>query len=457
MTTSIPSPVPSPTERFFSTRFSMVLVVAFAIVALAINELSNANTRQLIRAGAELTDARVAAQEVYLAVTEAESAQRGFLITRNQDHLKGYEAAWDQLQKPLGTFQRYFSERSAHSSDLKRLPALIGAKRESLDQGMTRAISQGEANADVILAQGKALEQMQEIRGLMNTLLEEASASTTELRAQVLTSLQLIRVAIIGLILIALTGVWGVSRQFRREQLLRASQRDDLRTEVAARTSELQALAHSMLSIQETERHHLARELHDELGGLLTTVKLDLARIKAHNLEDEWLRDRLKRITERLNEVIALKRRMIETLRPSTLDYLGLHAALSILCSESGESMGIPVEASLVEVDAGPELNLTLYRFVQESLVNVARHAQASRVIVNLARDNGNLRVQVIDDGKGFDEHSARVGHHGLAGMRFRIETHRGEFHVHSQAGQGTTVEARVPFPDSFPGPTPTP
>ena len=127
----------------------------------------------------------------------------------------------------------------------------------------------------------------------------------------------------------------------------------------------------------------------------------------------------------RLSEGIALKRKIIEDLRPSTLSALGLTTALAILSRDVSEQLGIPVHAELAECDLSPEAELSIYRLVEEALTNISKYAQASEVWVGLKREADGQQVEVADDGKGFETVALQPGSHVLAGILFRIESNR--------------------------------
>ena len=204
-----------------------------------------------------------------------------------------------------------------------------------------------------------------------------------------------------------------------------AGDRNRLEAEVAARTEQLRELAQHLQTIREDERSRLARELHDELGALLTAAKLDVARLKSRlgaTLTPDAT-ERLAHLNESLNGGIALKRRIIEDLRPSSLSNLGLVAALEILLREFAARSEIEVIDDLAAVDLDAGAQLTVYRLVQEALTNVVKYAKARRVVVTLEPiEGGGARVSVKDDGIGFDTSVPRMARHGLIGMRYRVE-----------------------------------
>ena len=146
-----------------------------------------------------------------------------------------------------------------------------------------------------------------------------------------------------------------------------------------------------------------------------------------------------------LTNGIALKRRIIEDLRPSALADLGLTAALDSLCRQMSASLAVPVQLSAAEFKLSAEAELVVYRFVQEALTNIGKYASASRVEVNLAVVGSRATVEVHDDGVGFVPQDSYAGHHGLSGMQFRAESIGGTMRVSSQPDHGTRV--RIEFP----------
>jgi signal transduction histidine kinase len=228
-------------------------------------------------------------------------------------------------------------------------------------------------------------------------------------------------------------------------------ERDLLETQVKGRTLQLTELAQHLQSAREDERSRLARDLHDELGALLTAAKLDVARLKPRlgTITPEAA-ERLAHLNETLNSGIALKRRIIEDLRPSSLNNLGLVAALEILGREFEQASGVKVDLALDIVQLKPSSELTVYRLVQEALTNITKYAQARNVAVRVTDAGDKAEVSVKDDGIGFDTRVARPSSHGLLGMRYRVEAEGGEMHLESTPGEGTLIRASLPvIPDA--------
>lgn len=216
---------------------------------------------------------------------------------------------------------------------------------------------------------------------------------------------------------------------------------------VALRTAELERLANHLINVQERERERLARELHDELGSLLTAAKFDVARVKSRlPTEPPELHERLSHLTNTLNAGIAIKRKIIEDLRPSSLSNLGLPAALEILTQEFRANTQLPVDISVDEVTLNEGQQLGVYRLVQEALTNIAKHARATQVQVLVKNYMNHIEVVVSDDGVGFDAGKSKHASHGLSGMRQRMHALKGRLELNSAPGQGTTIKAILPL-----------
>ncbi|MDO4591605.1 MAG: histidine kinase, partial [Comamonadaceae bacterium] len=232
----------------------------------------------------------------------------------------------------------------------------------------------------------------------------------------------------------------------KREQALQSEERNRLEQLVRERTATLTELANHLQQVREDERGHLARELHDELGALLTAAKLDVARLKSKiEMSNPEVADRIKHLTETLNSGIALKRRIVEDLRPSSLANLGLSTSLEILTTEFAQRSGVEIEANLEAVELPDATELTIYRLVQESLTNIGKYAKASRIKFTVQKYPTYVAVQIQDNGQGFDLASIRPNSHGLAGMRHRVEAAGGRLTINSAPGEGTTVSAIIP------------
>lgn len=215
---------------------------------------------------------------------------------------------------------------------------------------------------------------------------------------------------------------------------------------------QLRELTAFLQRVREEERTAIARELHDELGQMLSGLHMDV----------DWLRRRLtdtrgpeaakiEAMAELIDTALQTVRRISTDLRPGVLDDLGLEAAVEWLVEGLQSRTGIDCKLRLELNDAylDEPIATALFRLVQESFTNITRHAQASRVHVSLTMEGQKLRLVVQDDGIGFDVTAPRPRSFGLLGMRERVLALSGDFTVDSRPGAGTTIIAEIPLDEA--------
>jgi signal transduction histidine kinase len=224
---------------------------------------------------------------------------------------------------------------------------------------------------------------------------------------------------------------------------------DALERQVAERTSELSSLSEFLQTHSEREKALLARELHDSLSSILTPAKMDLTWLEGRLADHPEYGARIKRLSALIDSGIDLKRRIIENLRPSLLDHLGLASALHWYVQETCRAAGIESRLMVSErLERLPsDLEIALYRLVQESVNNIVKHAQAKTLDLTLDRTDDGLQLTIADDGVGIAdlEYAKRLSH-GLAGMMHRVRSVGGSFDVRSQPGKGTRIDVFVPL-----------
>jgi signal transduction histidine kinase len=201
-----------------------------------------------------------------------------------------------------------------------------------------------------------------------------------------------------------------------------------------------------VVDAQEQERARLARELHDETGQALTSILLELKALE-DVVESADGRARTAALRELVVETLQAVRKLAVELRPAALDDFGLVPALERLVDSFRETSEIDVQlqAGVGEDRLAREAETTLYRFVQEGLTNVLRHAGAKRVSISLVRRDGSVSAVIEDDGRGFSAAEVRPDALGLEGMRERAALLGGRFTIESVAGRGTTLAFEVP------------
>lgn len=439
--------------RLRRSAFAFPLAALAALALLFVSESSYWRARASMDELGTLGQARSAIQALHRLMLDAETGQRGYLLTGRKEYLTPYREAGEELQGTLRRLREHFTD-ATQAPAMAELEKLVQGKMSELDTSLVLYDEGKEENWRALLSTDIGREQMDRIRALSEQLLAQESRKVESGRRDVYDTLQLSRIGVGTLTALALLAVLlylrqtaMLERQREQQALAIQAERDRLERQVQRRTAQLAELARHLQTAREDERSHLARELHDELGALLTAAKLDAARLKTRvaGLGPEVL-ERLAHLTETLNSGIALKRRIIEDLRPSALSNLGLVPALESLTSEHAQRSGLAIDARLAEVSLEPAAELTAYRLVQEALTNISKHAGARRVTVLLYADaDGRVRVGVEDDGCGFDPATTNPSSHGLLGMHYRVEAAGGRLDIHSAPGRGTRLEAVLP------------
>ena len=218
----------------------------------------------------------------------------------------------------------------------------------------------------------------------------------------------------------------------------------------------LKKLSHKIVRLQEEERRRVSRELHDGINQLLVSVKYKIENfdIKFKSSPEEALKDMNKAVIF-LEEAISEVRRVSHALRPSVLDDLGLAPAITNLSRNFSERNQMDVEVNGVDEETFERLpadvETAMYRIVQEALMNIEKHANATKVVIDVTHTDTNVTIRIEDNGEGFDLQKAMrktrsTQSMGLRNMRERIELLQGSFFIHSDEGKGTFVEIKAPL-----------
>jgi len=236
--------------------------------------------------------------------------------------------------------------------------------------------------------------------------------------------------------------VTGINERKRAEEALRHSEK------------QLRHLSTQLLTAQETERKRISRELHDELGQALTVMKLHLGFIRKHlSKEQDALQEECDRGIDYIDEVIENVRRLSRDLSPIILEDFGLSAAIRWLINNfaKGHNIKVTLEAFNLDSLVAHDSQTVVYRIVQEALTNIARHAMAKNVSVEIARVNHSLSITVEDDGKGFDiiqtlKKSPEEKGLGLATMKAHAQMLGGTLGIWAEQGSGTRISLTIPI-----------
>ncbi|HAJ11450.1 MAG: CHASE3 domain-containing protein [Hydrogenophaga sp.] len=440
--------------KWASGRFIGPVAISLAVLVLVVSELGF-HRQQGISVNREASiEAQMIVGDLSRALLFMESAERGYMLTDRHDYLAPYLEQERSFQQILASAEHIAAGNEHLREKLSQLVELARQKHSEMRTVLERFDAGDRDGAIELTLTDMGREMMVQISTLAEQVIREESHGYTQTSLDRDRVLRASRVGIWVLVIVCVVGAVSLMRLSRNREAERRvamlqlhAERDRLDEEVVRRTAETIELARHMERVREDERARLARELHDELGGLLTAAKLDLARIRKRIHDDTGTKQQLvDHLGQTLDAGIALKRRIIEDLWPSSLSNLGLRRTLQIQCAEFSQRAELPVDAVVDEVTLAPERALAVYRLVQEALTNVAKYAQASRVRVVLRRLHDQVEVLVEDDGKGFDVDATLLsGGHGLQGMRFRIRACGGDVVIRSSPSRGTTVRAVLP------------
>ena len=432
---------------------SLALAVLAACALFGINELAYQHSAEALAEISQAQRTRADLNRLLQHMLDAETGQRGYLLTGDPQYLEPYVAAVSDIKRNLDSLRQFYRASPPELAILAQLADRVARKLSEMDVTVQLRQRNNEDAWKFVITTDVGHEHMEAIREQSAQLIAASTHKMALGEAQITQSLQLARVGIAVVSAIGLLAFYLYLRQTNalklageREQESLQRERDRLEQQVRERTESLVELATHLQQVREDERGHLARELHDELGSLLTAAKLDVARLKSRLPPDATdAGQRLLHLTGTLNSGIALSRRIVEDLRPSSLSHLGLVASLEILAREFGQGSGLAIATELESVDLVGAEQLTVYRLVQESLNNIAKYAQARQVAIRLQDTASHVVVEVRDDGKGFDPARTRPSSHGLAGMRHRVQAAGGQLTVESAEGRGTRICARLP------------
>ena len=444
-----------------SNRIVFALACATALAMVIISEGSYVQSVEVLDRLGTMAQARASIQGLTKNMLDAETGQRGYLVSSRKEYLAPYESALREIKDSFQFLDDYYRQQAQPTALLSKLHEVTEGRLSELaltirlhDEGKDETVK------EIVLTDiGK--EQMDTMRRLTTELLEYETQNIERSRKEMYGLLLLSRIGVTALTAISLLALFMYLRQiflFREQQLelqrMVKDERDRLEVEVIQRTAQLTELTHHLQTAREDERHRLARNLHDDLGALLTSAKLDAARIRSRlaNTAPDAL-ELLTHLVGTLNSGIALGRRIIEDLRPSALSNLGLVATLEILGREFADSTNIQVHSALEPVELKATAELMVYRLVQEAITNITKYAKAQHVWISLSTRNGQVEVSVRDDGVGFDTRAKPQSAYGLVGMRYRVESEGGVLTLLSAPKQGTLIQATLPASSVTPTP----
>jgi signal transduction histidine kinase len=453
----------------FYRRFSRAVALSVAFVLLAalvvIAEIGQSGQKEIDGRIGMSQKRQVLLAELLEQLSQAEAGQRGYLLTGDRKYLQPYQSARDRIEPTLDQFGNLFRDEEngqlasvEQRNTLRHLRVLIGSKLTELSATLELYSTRGPEQATDLMRTTVGSSVMNEIRAAAGALRnDERNEVNHEIeraeRLRWVSRLLMGGVVLLNIILLIVSASL-LARQARRraeltEQL--ASENEELERRVRRRTSELSALSSHLQQLSEKEKASLARELHDELGGLLIAVKMDVSWLQKRSptAMDPDLQSRWTRVLKVLDEGVDFKRRIVESLRPTLLDNMGLLPAVRWITEETCTRAGLHCNESYPEVEPllADDAAIMVFRLVQEALTNIVKHAHASEVTVQIGMSESEMSVIVADNGIGIaSERRDAVGSHGLATMRHRVRSFGGTLEIESLSPSGTRLHSRLPL-----------
>lgn len=381
-------------------------------------------------------------------LADAESSERRFALTWSADDLERYRRAVSNVHRLVDQLRTAYTGHSDPDA-LRAYTALVQGIQTRLGIAGTGLNGIDASLSDRDLDEPARRRAAEEIMANLYDLASREESFVSEASRHWGQILDISRLSIAGatalnvILLVILFSALRRDWRRARERQLR------LDRTVRERTRQLGSLASRLQEASEAEKAAMARELHDEFGALLTASKMDLAWVQRQIAPTQRsLGIRIDDVIRMLDQGLLAKRRIVEGLRPSALDYFGICAAARDLCEQvaarAGWRVDLDLPATTPAIDADSEL--VLYRVLQETLTNAAKHARATEVRVGLKCEPGRYTLEIRDNGTGFDVDRVRARSHGLFGMRHRVEAREGTFCVDSTVGRGTHIRVLLPL-----------
>jgi len=432
------------------------LIGLFFLAAAGQSRLNKTNER------AHSSQLREQALNEYAGLmTDAESAQRGYLLTGETAYLTPYAAAVTQVEQALDRLHDAYGGDES-SSEFHQLRVLTGKELGELADGVALFKKHGISPAASIIGTDVGKRTMDLIVGIVGTMRSEEAAEAAAANAEWQQDYRLSRwvsaagaILNIGLVVLAIWLVLSDMRRRARQAAALRDQKSELEQQVEARTSELTALSTHLQGVSEQEKSALSRELHDELGGLLVAARMDLSWLQQRlPTEDPSIEQRFKRIHDSLSAGVDLKRRVVEELRPTLLDNMGLFTALRWQFKETCRRTGLRCTETIPEFEQkfSPDAAIGVFRVAQEALTNILKHSEAKSADLFISIDRDTFTLRISDDGKGIPKSRMGVSTaHGLVSMRHRIAGLGGTWELSTPGSGGTVLCARIPLARMLP------
>jgi len=432
------------------------LIIGFLV---ALFFLTGAGQTRLQEAGARLQNSaarQLAIEAVHSSIARAVAVQRAFLLTGDQKFAGQYDKIAASVEPRLERLQSAYEGSESDLDDVRTLQLLIGRRLGDLSTLIAVQKAQGPAAAVALVKTSVGTDTGEAINGALDLLRNRESLEHIAAQAHWSKSVMLSRwVIVAGTVFnMLLVGIAArlVYLDMHRRTLQTVELRDQklqLEREAQDRNQELIELSTHLQGVAEREKAGLARELHDELGGLLVAARMDVSWAEQQLADGSpEVRQRLQRVLQNLAAGVDLKRRIIEELRPTLLDNVGLFAALSWQLKVTCRSAGLDCSESYPDEEPRftSESTIALFRIAQEAFTNILKHSAAKSMSLSLYVDAEEIVMRISDDGNGIPAgRLTAIGSHGLASMRHRVRALSGRLDINSSASGGTTLLVRIP------------
>lgn len=410
----------------------------------------------------QLFELSLALSRMESEIITAETGLRGYLLTNDNKYLDPYHKATKELPVLMGQVQ-FLAKGILMEDQYLLLLRLVGENLGVIEATMALYINQGIGPALSLFNQDIGRAKLEEIHAENALFLSQIRETLNQRNMAFHQFTQIARYLLFFFALFSMGALFlSMGRNFReirrQAEFVRETHahKEHLKNEVKRRTLQLSELTFSLQAVQEQERALLARELHDEMGGILTSLKMilslalrDLGRFKDENLSPT--EEKLKGALINLDKAIAVKRGLIEGLRPSSLQHLGLAETLRQYLNETCKQANIECTYQIEDISQiRDDVMIGIYRVVQESITNILKHARATYIEVSMKHDNRGLILLIRDNGKGFDPNAIPIKCHGLTGMQHRILGFKGELIINTQPQAGTTISVFIPAEEIF-------
>ena len=409
-----------------------------------------------------LRDNVVVLHELKIDLLQAESAQRGYLLTTRIEYLAPFNLAIKQARSHLKNSEALLNEseitenKSSNLDLLKAISASVEAKSTEM-MLVVNLIKQNkieEAHQIVNLDMGRL--EMQKFIATTDQYIEALSNDVKVRLVERRNSVNLARASSISGAIVLILLVIMVIQQLLKELATKShlqqqalKENADYEVKLKQQTKLLRSMALDYQADVERERQKLSRELHDELGSIFTATKMDLAwciKKLADSAPD--VAQKLAKTTSYIDQGIQYQRHIVQELHPSMISTFGFWPALTALIKDAAErnkwrlSLNLPDETTPLN----ETISLVTYRIVQESLNNANKYARATAINVDVMLDDHHIKLEISDNGIGVDMQSLDGLTHGLSGMRHRVQAIGGHFEMSSNPSQGVLIRALIPL-----------